>query len=100
MAGADGPLVAFPKGAALLDWEPKSPVDGRGCWFEAWFPDAPKLDVLPPKPPKAPPVDGWFGVPVLMLVNGLAGDGAEPNDEKLKDEPPPPEPKENWEEPF
>ena len=48
VAGADGPLVAFPN----------SPVDGRGCWPEPWVPEDPRLNRFPLKPPKLLPLGG------------------------------------------
>lgn len=102
VADPDAPVVALPNdpAAVVLGWDPKSPPDGRGCccWFEAWFPEPPKLKGLPPKPP---PLVGWFAPLVFIVANGFEVDGPEPNDdEKLKDEGPPPDPKANGDAPF
>lgn len=89
-----GPLfVAIPP--AVLGFEPKSPVDGKGCWFGAW-PAGAMLNMFPWKPAKPFPLGCWFGV-VSMFANGFDGAGAEV---KLKDWPPGAAPNANGVEPW
>lgn len=56
--------------------------------------------MLPWKPPKPLPLGGWVGAPVPMVANGLVVAGVLNEDEKLKDEAPPPPPKANGVEPW